>query len=270
MSGTLMRPHLPVRCRRVLAIGAFAALLAAPTVRAQSIDVALTPIVSSVAPGDTFALDLQCMVAGGAFNGFVATLDYDPAALTFLPASPLSLQEGALMTGACGNTFHQFTAAADSMTATDILLCSHLSLTGPGQLYRVRFVASGPPQVTHVRIRHIQFYDAGLYAAPATTTDATIGLGVTLGAPAPATGPLRLDVLPNPARGAVRFELGTRDVSEVSVYDVGGRRVRRLSGTDSVVWDGRDDSGRAAPAGVYLAVARRGGTFASRSFILLR
>jgi len=45
------------------------------------------------------------------------------------------------------------------------------------------------------------------------------------------------------------------------VYDLAGRRVRMLVdpsnatavGTHDVVWDGRDASGRAAPAGVYFA-----------------
>jgi hypothetical protein len=68
---------------------------------------------------------------------------------------------------------------------------------------------------------------------------------------------------PNPSRGAVslRFVAPRAARLALSVYDLAGRRVRMLvdpavataTGTHDVVWDGRDASGRAAPAGVYFA-----------------
>ena len=66
---------------------------------------------------------------------------------------------------------------------------------------------------------------------------------------------------PNPTRGATRLAFWTRasQRAELSITDVQGRRVRRLSesgrasGPRSLVWDGRDDAGRAAPAGLYTA-----------------
>jgi flagellar hook assembly protein FlgD len=50
----------------------------------------------------------------------------------------------------------------------------------------------------------------------------------------------------------------------VRIYDVGGRFVRALStptdgsGERVLTWDGRDDAGRRAPPGVYLARYRAG------------
>lgn len=64
---------------------------------------------------------------------------------------------------------------------------------------------------------------------------------------------------PNPARGAVTLALELPHTGAVSarVYDVSGRLVRTLlrgplaAGRHTLVWDGRDGRGAAAPAGVY-------------------
>src|SRR5439155_8134694 len=94
--------------------------------------------------------------------------------------SPTSLQQGSLMTGACGNTFHRFIAGAGADTITDVLLCSGLSLTGPGTLYKLHFRASNTPQVVRVRFvpGTVKFYNAGLFVTPVASTDAAIGIGM--------------------------------------------------------------------------------------------
>jgi hypothetical protein len=69
-----------------------------------------------------------------------------------------------------------------------------------------------------------------------------------------------LAVAPNPfnPRTVVSFELSEAGEVAVAVHDVQGRLVRRLaagrygSGRHELVWDGRDERGRAAGAGVYL------------------
>jgi len=67
-----------------------------------------------------------------------------------------------------------------------------------------------------------------------------------------------LRVAPNPAPGAaeVRFALPAEGAVRLSVYDVQGRRVRTLLertrvSSAAVRWDGRNDRGRAVPAGAY-------------------
>jgi photosystem II stability/assembly factor-like uncharacterized protein len=78
--------------------------------------------------------------------------------------------------------------------------------------------------------------------------------------PAPAPARLALSApFPNPSRGEVRLELelaaGGRARAEV--YDAMGRRISRLfdralaAGRHPIAWSGRDDSGRASPAGIY-------------------
>jgi zinc metalloprotease ZmpB len=84
------------------------------------------------------------------------------------------------------------------------------------------------------------------------------------GAVAPAS--LRLaPARPNPSRGdgaTLRFALPRPGPVALGLYDVSGRLVRTLfagdvpAGERAVRWDGRDERGHAAPAGVYLARLR--------------
>jgi hypothetical protein len=79
--------------------------------------------------------------------------------------------------------------------------------------------------------------------------------GVPDGAPTFAA----LRAWPNPFSSAttVRFAVPRPSSVRIEVRDLEGRTTRRLvdetraAGTHTVTWDGRDDSGRAAPAGLY-------------------
>ena len=84
---------------------------------------------------------------------------------------------------------------------------------------------------------------------------------------------------PSPARGVARLSYTLPAPAEVGlvVLDLGGRVVRRLvppaveaAGTRERVWDGHDDHGRAAPAGVYLAVLSVAGERLERRVALVR
>ncbi len=84
---------------------------------------------------------------------------------------------------------------------------------------------------------------------------------------------------PNPfnPRTTLRFSLSAVASVHLSVHDVDGRRVARLLGGERIEpgertlsWDGRDDSGRALPSGLYLLRFRAGTDRDSRKLILLR
>lgn len=72
---------------------------------------------------------------------------------------------------------------------------------------------------------------------------------------------------PSPFFGSTTldFTLSREQQVEVSVHDVSGRLVRRLeggalaSGTHSVVWNARDDSGALVPSGIYFVRLLAGG-----------
>ena len=264
----------------VTALLAACLILPAP-LAAQGVTVALLPGTLEVDPGAEFDLDLDVTQAGDAWNGFDAYIGFDPAALTLLPQSPTVLQEGTLVTNACGSTFHQFSLGTGKATITVVLLCSDTFLTGPGQIYRLHFRAANTPQTTEVSfLPGLQFYNAGLFVDPDSSTNAEIGIGmspVAVGPLAPARG-LGLAVAPNPTRGGAAFTLTTDRAgpSTVRVVDARGRLVWRLespaaaAGPRLVRWDGRDAAGGRVPPGVYVVAVNQAGRRVSRSLVVSR
>ena len=63
---------------------------------------------------------------------------------------------------------------------------------------------------------------------------------------------------------------------KVGLYDVSGRLVRSLvdgaqtPGRKSMAWDGRDDAGRALPAGLYLVRMQAAGFAQMHKLVLMR
>lgn len=87
-----------------------------------------------------------------------------------------------------------------------------------------------------------------------------------------------LKIVPNPFGGSasIEFALDRSAAVELDVHDASGRLVRNLSpglrgpGNHEILWDGRDDLGRAAPRGVYFVSARMPGRSIARRAILVR
>jgi hypothetical protein len=265
--------------RRGLAAAALAVVLAA-TAAGAAVTVALTP-QQQVSPGAEFDLYVQITQAGAAFNGFEAVVGYDANALTFVQRSPLSLQEGSAITGACGTTFHVFSAHAGVDSITDVLLCHDVTLTGPGQLYQLRFRASNTVQRTTVTfVGTPRFYNGGLFVTPVTATEVAIGIGMPPTADVGPNAPraLTLRAVPDPAPGHLEFriEADRAGPAALAIVDVQGRVVRRLDagtlapGTRVLPWDGRDAAGARLPPGVYLARLEVAGRVAWSRVTLLR
>lgn len=74
----------------------------------------------------------------------------------------------------------------------------------------------------------------------------------------------------------MRFAVPARGHYELSVYDVSGRRVRRLAsgiaggGTHETVWDGRDGAGVRVAAGTYVVRLEANGRVDTRKVVVLR
>jgi hypothetical protein len=84
---------------------------------------------------------------------------------------------------------------------------------------------------------------------------------------------------PNPFRAEARIELTTNRSVEVwaRIHGLDGRVVRVLSsggmlepGRHTLIWDGRDEDGRALPSGVYPCMARLDGRLLRWNLILIR
>jgi hypothetical protein len=262
-------------------LGLAAGLLCLPmAAHAQGVHVALVPADTTVAPGSEFSLRLSVTQSGSAFNGYEGVVAYDPGALTFEQLSPISLQESAYFKDVCGNTFHQFLTYADSMKITDVLLCANQSLTGPGGLYKIKFLASTTSSVTQVRVARIRFVNAGFRVLPVFTADAIVRIGTPIDAPPAARDErlLRLEAFPNPFNPTtlLRVESGRTGPQALVVRDALGHPVRLLqrgsfpAGVRQVVFDGRDDSGAKLASGFYLAVLTTPGHTAVERLLLLK
>lgn len=83
---------------------------------------------------------------------------------------------------------------------------------------------------------------------------------------------------PNPFSGttAIPFSIGAPERVSLDIYDVAGRRVRRLidlrmhSGTFVESWDGRDDRGRPVPGGVYFYRLTSGTHTLTKKLVLVK
>ena len=83
---------------------------------------------------------------------------------------------------------------------------------------------------------------------------------------------------PNPIHpgAAFGFELPSAARARLAVYDAGGRRVRALvdaplaAGRHQATWDGRDEAGALAPAGLYFLRFDAGDRSLTRRIALLR
>ncbi len=111
------------------------------------------------------------------------------------------------------------------------------------------------------------------------------GVQVAVDPPAPVAGQARLaGVTPNPFRGGagatagarIAFDLPRAARVSLDVYDVRGARVRSLladqvaAGPGAVAWDGRDDQGRMARAGLYFVAFAADGRTDRARLVLLR
>lgn len=252
-----------------------AACLASPGF-AAGVAAGFQPSAIAVAPGDTFTVEIAVTAAGDEFNAFDAAIRFDPARLAFVPTSPLASQRGALMTAACANTFHLFSAQPDSLLATLSLLCSNVFVTGPGVVYRVRFRALPGAGVTTIELGPATaFYRAGFFVLPLAKGTMTVTIGTAAGVPgAPGRAGVRLaPPRPNPARGTgvAEFELAEADRVRLELLDAQGRRVALLADARFEAGPARVPVAVAAPAGVYrLRMTTGRGAVRERRWVVLR
>ncbi len=100
--------------------------------------------------------------------------------------------------------------------------------------------------------------------------------GVSVGGPPAAVLSLAA-VRPNPSQGSrtLRFSLPVAGPVRLELYDPSGRRVRTLAagtlaaGSHERSWDGRDDRGHVAPAGLYFVRLRAGRESRTERFVQL-
>ncbi len=114
---------------------------------------------------------------------------------------------------------------------------------------------------------------------PASGAIRRIVFNGTTSVPPPGSFLQFLPPYPSPANGSctIAWVLTSPARVEVTIHDLGGRRVRKLVpgedegvGPHVVPWDGRDDDHRAVRPGLYLVRLAAGGRMATRRVTLLR
>jgi len=189
-----------------------------------------------VAPGGTFTVDFVVKDPDASFNAFDLDVHFDPAKLTSYPMSPTTLQRGALMVDACtlNAPFHIFTPGPDSLVGTLVILCSGVSVTGPGTIYSLRFTAAATTAWTQLTLGPgTSFYNGGPRVNGVVKRAVVVKIGSPVldagGQPRLPSMPALDPIAPNPARAgqtlALSFSLPRAESSEVVVMDAQGRRV---------------------------------------------
>jgi len=226
--------------------------------------VAILPDSQTIAPGNVFDVGVSVTESGSNFNAFGLVIGFDPSALAVVPISPLSDQIGEAMTNECSNIFHDFRVGMSRDTANCSMLCPGESMTGPGEIYRLRFRALNTTLTTALTFVQQKFYAGGLLVTPIQSTGAVVRIaGPVSVAEEEDTARLNVSSAPNPARSGVLFTVhGVSDSkSSLTIFDLQGRVVRRLAVggfSRQVAWDGSCDSGVRVKSGVFHAVVRNG------------
>jgi flagellar hook assembly protein FlgD len=96
----------------------------------------------------------------------------------------------------------------------------------------------------------------------------------------PTTTQLNLTCYPTPTRVGnnvnVRFEIKSRDVTTIEVYNIKGQKVRTLvnsnfsSGQHQTTWNGRTDNGTPVSSGMYFFRMKSGTYSATKKVVLIK
>jgi len=211
---------------------------------------------------------------GGAAHGGVVAIDASSGSVqpwpaqVFGPVSAVAATAGAIYVG--GVFTHVGAASQTNLAAIDPasgaatswspepwtpLDPASLLLQQPGM--RALAVASGSVYAGGVFATILRSPHSGVAGIFAATTG--------VGAPPAISSAPSIAVRPNPFREGVAFDVRVPRAGPLAlrVYDAAGRLVRELHASAApgelrIDWDGRDATGRTAPAGVYLVRGRSG------------
>jgi hypothetical protein len=194
----------------------------------------------------------------GLLRALSTKLAWDPAVV-----EPVGHTAGEWLTAQSGVAF----SAKPGMVDAAVLGAS--GMTGEGVLATVAFkvLSAGDPKIRF----------AALDARDEANQTVALAQSERLVAKLPTVTQLAF-AQPNPFRGeaTIAFSLAQRGAVELAIYSVDGRRVRTLvsgvrePGEYRQGWDGRDDQGSRASAGVYYARLVAGKIHCTRTVVYLK
>ena len=208
-----------------------------------------------VTPGAPVTVTLR-LQGSGALLALSTQLAWDAAVV-----EPVSHQAGEWLTSQGGVAFSAKPGNVDAA------VMNGRGMSGAGVLATVTFkvLSAGDPKI---RLAAVDGRNAG-------NEKVTVGESERLAVP---TVTQLAFAQPNPFRGSasLMFSLAQGGPVELAIYSVDGRRVRTLvsgvrePGEYRQTWDGRDDHGNAASAGVYYARLVAGQSHFTRSVVYLK
>jgi FlgD Ig-like domain len=198
----------------------------------------------------------------GRVQGLSTQLRWNGAAV-----QPLAVEPGELLNSLGGVAFQSAPGGVDAA----LLGVRRVGLSGEGVLAEVRFrvVGTGDPAITIASVDARDARNQLVNMQPGGPTDVVTAL--------PGASRL-LPNAPNPFYTSTRigFTLAADGPVEVAIYSVTGRLVRSLvhaaqtAGPHEVTWDGNDDQGARAAAGMYYVRLRAGAATSKRSIVMVR
>jgi hypothetical protein len=203
------------------------------------------------------------------------TVTYDPTIVQSLGGG-----SGTLYTSSGVYTFQGFEApVAGQWHGYAVLMGAGLSVHGPGELFYWNFkaLANGMSAITAVEV-YLATTD-GSWFSTVTLPPGKVQVGpLSSGTGDVPTRDASLSVWPNPfnPRTEVKCVLPEAGRATVSVYDARGARVAVVydapaaAGPLAVDWDGRDEEGRAMPAGTYIFAVTAPGLQVSTKGVLVK
>jgi hypothetical protein len=230
-------------------------ILAAASASAQ-IDLRFTPADATIDPGATTRVSVMLDDAVF-FRTIELTVTYDPALIQTVNGG-----QGALFSDSGFYIWEKFEEDVPGQWHGFAIVMGAIdSLSGPGELFawEVEGLVEGTTPITSIETL---LYEPNATTIPDVTLDPTtlrirFAPSAVGDLPSLASG---LALYPNPFNPGTRvsFELPAAGHVFLRVFDARGRSVAVLhdgfsaAGLRQFDWDGRDDSGRVQPGGVYL------------------
>jgi hypothetical protein len=203
-------------------------------------------------------IEVPVLVAG-AYDIFSGSFDlvYNPEDLTVVSALATGLAAGSM--------------TAHSATGGDMIfaMAGAEAFAGTGEVARITFEKLSPDaDASSVELTAVMFNDG---EPPAE-------IGTSAGVPSQATGTFLGHPVPNPfTQGTmINYEMAEAGAVSLEIYSVEGRLIRTLvsgsvnAGPHSVLWNGKDDSGRMAARGVYFCSMEAEGYHATRKIVFMK
>lgn len=237
------------------------------------VDLRFDPADTTLSVGDNCRLSIR-LDQPVEIRTIDVTVTYDPTIIQSLGGG-----SGTLYTSSGIYTFQGFEAPTPGRWhGYAVLMGAGLSVHGPGELYYWNFkaLANGVTAITSIEV-YLATTD-GSWFSTVTLPPAKVQVGQwTSGSGDVPARVGALSVQPNPfnPRATFKCELPRAGHVVVAVHDLRGALVARLldgeapAGPLAVAWDGRDERGRAVPAGTYLFTVSAPGLRGAAKGVLL-